>query len=526
GEKWFNETVALTTSAVMASTQYFVFYSQLARPYAAGLFCVLWLVWQWTQLMKSSNPDKYSWILFTISLVLTALMQAFSLFAAGLIYLSGFLFLPKERLKPYLISGLAAILLYSPHIPVFWQQIVRGDLGGWLGAPTANFLPEFLAYSLNFSMPMIGITMVIIILSLLTADWKGIGTHRFRIVAFSWFAISFITAYVYSVLRSPLLQFSTLYFTFPFSVLIAFSFFRKLTANQNLILVIIILLTGTMSLIFTRSHFDLMYHQGYDQSAWNAKRDMDSPYKTIAVFYSSTPRMHTFYLEREGIKEYILFSKHDKTKTFREVVSNAEADRFILSLADGGDAEWASVVQDRFPYMLKHQVWFNTEYFVFSKNILYSLNVIQWADNQLNLIAEIPSMSNTDFNENRIFGPIWQAKWDSIGNQENSQIISVAASGIALDTMIKARLVVEIKDNGIKEPIHWQAGTLDQDTVLPGERFLLTSVLRSNLVNSSINNAQFRTYLWNPGKENFHITSWHLEIRPQSARYYGIFEPL
>jgi hypothetical protein len=163
---------------------------------------------------------------------------------------------------------------------------------------------------------------------------------------------------------------------------------------------------------------------------------------------------------------------------------------------------------------------------VFSKNISDSGNVIQLSGNQLNLITDVSSMSNTDFNEKRIYGPIWQAKWDSICNQRNTQIISVVASGIALDTMIKARLVVEIKENGITEPIHWQAGTLEQDTILPGAHFLLTSVLRSNLVNSSANNAQFRTYPWNPGQENFRITSWHLDIRPQSARYYGIFEPL
>ncbi|MFZ4465279.1 MAG: hypothetical protein ACOYN5_15645, partial [Bacteroidales bacterium] len=526
GEKWFNETVALTTSAVMASTQYYVFYSQLARPYAAGLFCVLWLVWQWTLLMKNENSGKWTWILFTVSLVLTALMQAFSLFAAGLIYLSGFLFLPKERMKPYLISGLAAVLLYSPHIPVFWQQIVRGDLGGWLGAPTADFLPEFLAYSLNYSMPMIGITMAIIVLSLLTADWKDLKNQRFRIVAFGWFAISFITAYVYSVLRSPLLQFSTLYFTFPFIVLLAFSFFRKLSSVQNLFLVIIVLLTGTMSLIFTRSHFDLMYHQGYDQSARNAKIDRDSKVRSIAVFFSATPRMHAFYLDREGVKNYVLFSKHDKTKTFRELVSQVDADRFILSLADGGDTDWATVVQNRFPYLLKHQVWFNTEYFVFSKNVSDSLKLIQLSGNQLNLITEVSSMSNSDFSEKRIYGPIWQGKWDSICKQDQSQIISIAASGIALDTMIKARLVVEIKEKGIPEPIHWQAGTLEQDTILPGEHFLLTSVLRTNLVDERSKNAQFRTYLWNPAKENFRVSSWQLDIRPQSKRYYGIFEPL
>lgn len=526
GKKWFNETVALSAAAVVASTQYFVFYSQLARPYSAGLICVLWMVWQWTLLIKKEIPGRLDWMLFTASLLFTALMHAFSLFAAGLIYLSGFLFLRKEQWKPYIISALAAVLLYSPHIPVFWQQISRGDLGGWLGTPTVKFLPEFLGYSLNYSAPMIGIILSIIALSLLTADWKGLGNKRFRMVLFGWFVISFITAYLYSVLRSPLLQFSTLYFTFPFLILLAFSFFKKLSSVQNLFLVIIILLTGTSSLIFTRRHFDLMYHQGYDQSAKNAKSDLATPIKSIAVFYSATPRMHAFYLEKEGVKDYVLFSKHDKTKSFKELVSNVDADRFILSLADGGDAEWATIVASRFPFLLKHQVWFNTEYFVYSRYPSDSLNAIDIFENQLNLMKEVPAMAENIFNEKRIFGPIWQGNWDSICKQDQSQILSVTASGIALDTLFKARLVVEIKEIGVSEPVHWLAGTLEQDTILPGEHFLLCSVLKADLVQSHTKTARFRTYLWNPGKENFSINSWHLDVRPQSIRYYGIFEPL
>ena len=50
-KKWYNETVGLISAAFIASIQYTVMYSQIARPYISGLFFSLLMVHYWSRLI-------------------------------------------------------------------------------------------------------------------------------------------------------------------------------------------------------------------------------------------------------------------------------------------------------------------------------------------------------------------------------------------------------------------------------------------------------------------------------------------
>ena len=49
--QWFNKNVALVSAAFMSVSELFLFYSQLARPYSPGLFCVLLFVYFWNRML-------------------------------------------------------------------------------------------------------------------------------------------------------------------------------------------------------------------------------------------------------------------------------------------------------------------------------------------------------------------------------------------------------------------------------------------------------------------------------------------
>ena len=53
---WFNETVGLISASYLATIQFTVMYSQIARPYISGMFFSLLMIYYWSQLIK--KPDK------------------------------------------------------------------------------------------------------------------------------------------------------------------------------------------------------------------------------------------------------------------------------------------------------------------------------------------------------------------------------------------------------------------------------------------------------------------------------------
>ncbi len=529
GKQWFNETVGLISASLMACTQFFVFYSQLARPYAMGLFAVMLLVFFWTKIMNSVKVSIFIWILFAFSLFFAAVMHAFSMFAAMIIYLSGFWLLKPADRKLYIYAAVFASVLYSPHIPVFYFQLTESDLGGWLGEPAPGFLFEFLLYFLHFSIPFVGIVIGLIGLSFVTTDEKTKQQWRYRIIGLLWFSISYTTAYLYSISRTPIIQFSTLYFTFPFLLIVIFSFFKQLKENHNLLIVISILLVGTSSLIFQRRHYESMYSQGYDQVARVAARDVSVNENITTTFYASTPKMVEFYLKREGVKNFHLFSKHVPKSDFQRFVDRDTNENFILALTDGGPSEWIEIVRNKYPFLVHHESWFNTEYYLFSNDTIKRNNQIdQWIyssyiiDNQ----NYDPNWNSSYFNSTRVYGKAWQARSDTLINNKKIQLINVTVNGKAIDTLIQTKIVLELQDIESGMIMHWQAASLNNDTILPGKTFLLTTVLRTNLIQNLIGSTTLRTYIWNPEKSEFVINRMFIGIRDQSPKFYGLFEPI
>ena len=530
GTEWFNKTVGLISASFLTSTQYFVFYSQLARPYATGLWAVLWLVHSWTKIIKSEKIVNQHYMVFSALLFLSAVMHAFSTFAAILIYFSGFLFISSDKRKLYIYSALGAILLYAPHIPVFYFQLKKSDIGGWLGAPSPTFLLDFLKYFFHFSIFFIGISAVLIVLSLITMDKQRMLSWKLRIAGLLWFSISFLTAYLFSIYKTPIIQFSTLYFTFPFVILILFSFFKPLPGRFNLLIVSTIMFIGISTLVFHRRHYETMYQQGYDQSAREIKKDFSRYGSHISVVsYSSTPRMLAFYLDKEGVKDYKLFSKHDQITDFQNFIFDLNTESIAFTLSDGGPADWVEIVRNKFPYEIHNCTWFNTEYFLFSKNnienhavVSVKEKVFQITDNQQ--ISGIKTISI--FDKNRIYGDVWQKHCDSIFHKKEPKTVSIITSGRALNSMIQTKIVLEIKDEKTNKILHWQSGTLNNDTILPGERFFLTTVLKSSLLQDIDSQSILKIYIWNPERTEFVVDQMKVNIYRQSPMYYGLFEPL
>lgn len=523
GKNWFNETVGLITASFAAVLQFFIFYSQLARPYAPGLFFVLLAVFVLSEkLMKTTKIDKKYLLLFSLSLSLAAYMQYFSMVLAGLIYLSGFFLVGKEKRWEYLLSGFLALLIYSPHFPVFWFQIKAGGIGGWLGAPEPNFLLDFFAYTTHFSSVFVVMAMGIAIVLLARKEFSR-QKNIIRVHALLWFFLSFSIAYFYSLYRTPILQYSTLYFSFPFFMLALFSFSRPLKATQNLFLVLVILFAGTLTLVFNRNHYTLMYQQGYDQTALMMAEDKKEYNENVAfAAVGGSAEMFSFYIEQHPTGSVKLMNLKSDPTEFWDYLDESNINFLGIAWADYAPYEWVESARSRFGKVLKHKSWFNSEYYLLERVPVAEKRILM--DDEHLLLNEDFTESAIVFEKENVYGMLWESDGDTLFRAaDNLVVVSVIAK--AIDTVRSVKMVLEFKADD-EDLLLWMGGHLHGKIVLPGEHFRLQAAYRFDSGPIEIKNAKLRNYIWNQGNERFSISSRIIYSRPVDPVLLGLYAPL
>ncbi len=109
---WFNSTTAILTVAYIASLQMFVLYSQIARPYASGLFLTLLLVYSWSKYIRKGYKSM-DLVLFVLFAVLASYNHHFSLLFAAIVGISGLWFVEQNKRMSYIAAGIAIFILYA-----------------------------------------------------------------------------------------------------------------------------------------------------------------------------------------------------------------------------------------------------------------------------------------------------------------------------------------------------------------------------------------------------------------------------
>ena len=90
--KWFNYYTAVLVTSTLAVSQFAILYSQIARPYSAGLFFVLLTLHGWNGfifLQKNQKPKFYSLIVFITGMILSMYNHYFSFLMVAIIGISG-----------------------------------------------------------------------------------------------------------------------------------------------------------------------------------------------------------------------------------------------------------------------------------------------------------------------------------------------------------------------------------------------------------------------------------------------------
>jgi hypothetical protein len=517
GRQWFNRKVGLLSAAFFAISEFTVFYSQLARPYAAGLFFVLLQVYFWNRvLFDVKKPSPWLWVGFALSSWLAAMMHAFSIAQAGLIFLTGLFFLSKERRKAYWISGLGALLLFSPNLPIFYRQLFfNGGVGGWLSAPKSSFLFDFLQYTMNYDYLFMFVTGVIVVLPFILGHFER-RKNAMRFVGLAWFLVIFLLAYIYSLMREPIIQFSTLLFCCPFLIIVAFSFFttRTLSPIQAVAAVLSLLFVGVASLINTRQYYRNMYHQGYDQIAVEMQED-EGQYGGQVRFatWTGIREAAEYYQEPTGIENRIVFDRDNSLVDFnRWLDEHGETSLLGFGWTDYAGPVWEVTAVGNYPYLIKKKDWFTSRYLTLSKT---PTEGAQYLLNEL-------STDSCCYVEGQEWGQSCSFSCDSLPNDvEALGVIIHFHNEVELNNCVA---VIEVHDAKSDSLVLWNSSMADDGRFLPGSHAIADAILFSD--DFKPEGKTIKAYLWNQDKKPLVVTKLSYYYTKKSPVLTGLYEPL
>ncbi len=295
--------------AIIAFSELFLYHHQVARPYAYGMFFVALSAYAYFAWFYRARKNKYL-LLFGLGAILAAFTHYLALLSVLLIGLHA-IWRDRKNPKPWLWLGLAVLALFSPYLGTFWYQLQLGGVGQWLGTPKADWLLNFFHYLFNYFIlgPYIaaGIMLVLLINAWRSKFWEG----------WIWFLSVFLIAFLYSIFRNPVLQFSSLIFLSPFL------FFQKEPHWKSPYLQLVLSALLIWSLVADRAYFQ------YGQKA---------PPKEAARFLAEH--------QLEGEDLYYHWSP-EKWKFYHQIDQQVPAGQYLESLnTDSLSAEAFSLVVD------------------------------------------------------------------------------------------------------------------------------------------------------------------------------------
>lgn len=532
-KEWFSENTALFVASSMAFMQFFIMYSQIARPYISGVFFTLIMVFFWHRTLFKKNYTNNDYLKNSLGFVLGAVLCSynhyFSLLMVVLVGSLGLLYVNRQNFKWYIGSLLTIMLLYLPHLKIFFYQFGLQGLG-WLGKPNLNFFVEFIKYLTHFN----GVVLYFFIGIWGYGIWNFIKnketfTREQLIVLFLGVSPSII-GYLYSTYRAPVLQYSILIFSVPFLFLFFFSFIKKVKKLYLYSISILWSLLLIYSLVFTRNHYHYFYKSIYKETFNTIKQNqLDS----TLILCGFSKEIGNYYQKKFKIKDtlniYYPYLFKNKIELYN-LLSNSKYKRVLFSTVTNDMPSLFALCHEYFPHLIMHKFLDQGEirimergsalftgYTFLSSNAFNERNA--WSFNQAKI--------KKDANDNIFYVIDKEDEFDVQYEFQNkneindyAQIIDISAWIFLPDSFNgNAHLVASIEKDSI---LLWQSFKINSND-LPKMTWIpiSTSIFIPDF-NYSLDSIKIKTYFWNPERQLFYVSKSFLGIRKGNSYIYWI----
>ncbi len=537
GNLWFGKTTGILTAAYVSSLQLFVMYSQIARPYSSGLFFTLVMVWYWSKYFLVSDKTRYlMW--FVLFASLSAYNHYFSLLFAAMVGMTGFFFVRRNTIWPYMLSGVAIFVLYIPHLPIFLAQAEKGSIGGWLGMPSIWFPLQFLDWLFHYSFWVYSLLILIVIIGLISGKKKPVSEkNKKRVILFLWLLPAPVFGYLYSLKVEPILQYSLIIFSAPYLFILLFSFVGKIEYKKLGILVIVILFLNIMSLVSVRKHYQVFYKQPFEQVVKDAIQ-LDKQHPGDVVIINDYIPYYSEYYFRKNDKTLPYFTVRNRNIDFAgfdSVVSHIQENTVVTSSIN---PSYFQIVNKHFPAWVAYDYGFTFEQYTFSKVAAtgsltlktepvaftdFSNVVGDWKFSKNFLIDDSLSHSRYyQMNPNQQWGPACSFSLDTI-SENRYLFLDLAVEVKPADSFCRGVLVAQIKKG--EELVAWYGMNFEKYEPVKEkwQEVYLTINISDALKDEEIAGCTFETFIWNPKENNFQLRTYKISARPGNPYRYALF---
>lgn len=501
---WGSQTAALFATASMATLQYPIMYSTLARPYGSGLFFSLLLLIFWTKILRKPKIvfDATS-IGFVLSAALSAHNHHFGLLFGGLVGLAGLLLVQKRNRLRYVLLGGFVMVLYLPYVPIFLVQLQKGGVAGWLAKPTNDFLWQYLRYIFHFHWaPAAAAVLVMVVPFVMRQQFHQ--KRNFYLVWGFLFLMPFAIGFLYSTYINAVLQYSVLIFSFPALLLLLFAGVPQLGQRATLGGVLLLLTVNLATLIVVRQHFTVFYKSFYAHTFLDAKA---VPAQVSTAYFFAMPDKIAQHYQQEivGLPHFINLSAIDfpdwlekNHLTVNQIFIGADAVTNPQLLA------WA---QRYFPIVSSHQTYFTGDTYLLKRGPHKAPAAeVAWAN----------TTSQQEFSEGLDLDL-------EVFVQHPNDFVDVWAVVPAVTIAPRATLVVEVLTAGAV--VHWQGQTIMEGQTTEGGLVCVNTLKLADLPTFK-KGSRLRAYIWKPDLAPIPVASLAVYTRAGNPVVYSWYHPI
>lgn len=513
---WLNKNAALLGLSLFIPNYLFVLYSQIARPYIAGLFFVVAFSFYFFRFLQTNEAKKNAVgiIHFGLAASLTHYFSALSIF---LIYFIGSIYWTRKNIKFYFLFAIAIVVLYLPHLPITLNHLSIGGVG-WLPKPEPDYLKRFMSYffqdSLWYQISIVCVLLIVGFKKGLQFNWKPLFIGLF--VFFSCFSIG----YFYSIHRTPVIQFSVLIFASPFLLTSIASFIEK-KVNSTLVhtLSALLLLMGSFSLIAERSLYTKKPFANFKSVAENSVllTEKLGRENVLTIANASNP----FYLKYYSSKIDSSFSYDLENigaevtlAQVRDALKNSETEFVLISYANASiPNEIHEFAKQKYSKIYFHERYFNSDIIVYSKSNqerkrhfeTHSLKDQNWEVDTNQLQDSVFYTDSISFHQAAEipYALTYRNTLENLGIDEN-KYLTISAQ-LRSDSAVDASLVFNV--NRGDSSVYWR-GTNVKPYFTENNWYQVIFVFEKpkNLLPTD----QVLIYFWNPNKQDLFIDDFKL----------------
>ncbi len=505
GKKWFSAGTGVLAAAMLAVVQEGIMHSQIARPYAFGLLFILLAALTLHPLCVKPGLRRALW--FAFMLALCAYTHHFSMLAAAWMWVASFLLFVPAR-KYLLVAAALAMLLYAPNLYILRAQLAMGGIGTVLAPPDFDFFTQYAAYVFHFSWVFAACTGMALLLS----RSNGASAHRRATGLFLITATgTLLTGTLYSHWVAPVMQPRVLFFVLPLWFLLLFNRAGATTGWKYALSALLILTSGSVSLICERQYYTQFYHDGFSGVLKASSADSASP-PPVRVLAYSPDILRRQTLPSEGIINPDSLWNWCDYQTFADTVRCKALHFGWTTQYYRPPVEFLAMVHQRFGILESQSNFFNAS--------LYRLGSSSEAPG-LMLYPVHATDSAMHFTADREFGLTHEIPAAELATRPYDLVYASVDLTIA-DTTGEALLVAELLRDG--QPYAWTGRQLEAFVCDPSDTATAwIGVYTPDVFKHTTGTFTWKLYVWNRGLV-FDVHSMKAGSIPGNPYTYALLE--